>query len=131
MLYGELVPFEGGVRCTLASAGHPLPLLLAPDGDVREVARPQTLLGVFEDPGYTSESFDLHPGDTLLCVTDGVTERREGTRQFDDDDGLAHALTGCTGLNAELVAERIRALVHEFGSRPPEDDMALLVLQAE
>ncbi|MFE9806087.1 SpoIIE family protein phosphatase [Streptomyces sp. NPDC005548] len=131
MLYGELAPFEGGVRCTLASAGHPLPLLLAPDGDVREVARPQTLLGVFEDPGYTSESFDLHPGDTLLCVTDGVTERREGTRQFDDDDGLAHALTGCTGLNAELIAERIRALVHEFGSRPPEDDMALLVLQAE
>ncbi|MEU8790715.1 SpoIIE family protein phosphatase [Streptomyces sp. NPDC048643] len=131
MLYGELVPFEGGVRCTLASAGHPLPLLLAPDGDVREVARPQTLLGVFEDPGYTSESFDLHPGDTLLCVTDGVTERREGTRQFDDDDGLAHALTGCTGLNAELIAERIRGLVHEFGSRPPEDDMALLVLQAE
>ncbi|MET7942297.1 SpoIIE family protein phosphatase [Streptomyces sp. NPDC005302] len=131
MLYGELVPFEGGVRCTLASAGHPLPLLLAPDGDVREVAVPQTLLGVFEDPGYTSESFDLHPGDTLLCVTDGVTERREGTRQFDDDDGLAQALTGCTGLNAELIAERIRALVHEFGSRPPEDDMALLVLQAE
>ncbi|MFD6491665.1 SpoIIE family protein phosphatase [Streptomyces sp. NPDC060188] len=131
MLYGELVPFEGGVRCTLASAGHPLPLLLAPDGGVREVAGPQTLLGVFEDPGYTSESFDLHPGDTLLCVTDGVTERREGTRQFDDDDGLAQALTGCTGLNAELIAERIRALVHEFGSRPPEDDMALLVLQAE
>ncbi|WP_330304510.1 MULTISPECIES: SpoIIE family protein phosphatase [unclassified Streptomyces] len=131
MLYGELVPFDGGVRCTLASAGHPLPLLLGPDGDVREVARPQTLLGVFEDAGYTSETFELHPGDTVLCVTDGVTERRCGPRQFDDDDGLAKALEGCAGLSAELVAERIRRLVHEFGTRPPEDDMALLVLQAE
>ncbi|MET8095304.1 SpoIIE family protein phosphatase [Streptomyces sp. NPDC005236] len=131
MLYGELVPFDGGVRCTLASAGHPLPLLLGPDGVVREMARPQTLLGVFEDPEYTSDSFELYPGDTLLCVTDGVTERRDGSRQFDDDDGLAHALGGCTGLNAELIAERIRALVHAFGNRPPEDDMALLVLQAE
>ncbi|MET8133904.1 MULTISPECIES: SpoIIE family protein phosphatase [unclassified Streptomyces] len=131
MLYGELVPFDGGVRCTLASAGHPLPLLLGPDGDVREMARPQTLLGVFEDPEYTAESFELYPGDTLLCVTDGVTERRDGSRQFDDDDGLAHALAGCAGLNAELIAERIRGLVHEFGTRPPEDDMALLVLQAE
>ncbi|MFD9459632.1 SpoIIE family protein phosphatase [Streptomyces sp. NPDC060027] len=131
MLYGELVPFDGGVRCTLASAGHPLPLLLDPAGDVREVARPQTLLGVFEDPEYTSESFDLYPGDTLLCVTDGVTERRDGSRQFDDDDGLAQALAGCAGLNAELIAERIRALVHAFGTRPPEDDMALLVLQAD
>ncbi|MFD5816142.1 PP2C family protein-serine/threonine phosphatase, partial [Streptomyces sp. NPDC127038] len=131
MLYGELVPFDGGVRCTLASAGHPLPLLLGPDGVVREMARPQTLLGVFEDPEYISESFELYPGDTLLCVTDGVTERRDGSRQFDDDDGLAHALAGCAGLDAELIAERIRALVHAFGPRPPEDDLALLVLQAE
>ncbi|MFI6486293.1 SpoIIE family protein phosphatase [Streptomyces sp. NPDC050564] len=131
MLYGELVPFDGGVRCTLASAGHPLPLLLGPDGDVREVAGPQTLLGVFEDACYSSETFELHAGDTLLCVTDGVTERRNGSRQFDDEDGLAKALEGCAGLSAELIAERIRRLVHEFGARPPEDDMALLVLQAE
>ncbi|AIV36540.1 ATP-binding SpoIIE family protein phosphatase [Streptomyces sp. CCM_MD2014] len=131
LLYGELVPFEGGVRCTLASAGHPLPLLLGPDGTVRAVACPQTLLGVVEDATYVSESFELRSGDTLLCVTDGVTERRSGSRQFDDGDGLAQALAGCTGLDAELVAERIRRLVHEFGPRPPEDDLALLVLQAE
>ncbi|MFE5142913.1 SpoIIE family protein phosphatase [Streptomyces fagopyri] len=131
MLYGELVPFDGGVRCTLASAGHPLPLILGPDGDVREVAEPQTLLGVFEDATYVSETLDLYPGDTVLCVTDGVTECRSGPRQFDDDEGLARALAGCAGLGVELVAERIRRLVHEFGSKPPEDDLALLVLQAE
>jgi serine phosphatase RsbU (regulator of sigma subunit)/anti-sigma regulatory factor (Ser/Thr protein kinase) len=131
LLYGELVPFDGGVRCTLASAGHPLPLLLGPDGTVSAVARPQTLLGVVEDATYVSETFVLRSGDTLLCVTDGITERRSGSRQFDDGDGLAVALAGCTGLDAELVAERIRRLVHEFGPRPPEDDLALLVLQAE
>ncbi|MDG9690745.1 SpoIIE family protein phosphatase [Streptomyces sp. DH17] len=131
LLYGELVPHDGGVRCTLASAGHPLPLLLGPDGAVRAVAEPQTLLGVVEDATYTSETFELCSGDTLLCVTDGVTERRSGSRQFDDGDGLAMALAGCAGLDAGLVAERIRRLVHEFGARPPEDDLALLVLQAE
>ncbi|MDT0612442.1 SpoIIE family protein phosphatase [Streptomyces lancefieldiae] len=131
LLYGELVPFDGGVRCTLASAGHPLPLLLSPDGTVRTVAQPQTLLGVIEDATYTSETFELRSGETLLCVTDGVTERRSGSRQFDDGDGLAAALAGCAGLDADLVAERISRLVHEFGPRPPEDDLALLVLQAE
>ncbi|MET8242994.1 ATP-binding SpoIIE family protein phosphatase [Streptomyces sp. NPDC005202] len=131
LLYGELAPFDGGVRCTLASAGHPLPLVLGRDGDVRTVAQPQTLLGVVEDETYTSETFELAPGDTLLCVTDGVTERRSGSRQFDDGDGLATALAGCAGLDAELIAERIRRLVHEFGAWPPEDDLALLVLQAE
>ncbi|GHB33851.1 hypothetical protein GCM10010377_25540 [Streptomyces viridiviolaceus] len=131
LLYGELVPVDGAVRCTLASAGHPLPLLLGPDGTVRTVAQPQTLLGVVEDATYTSETFEMRSGDTLLCVTDGVTERRSGSRQFDDGDGLAAALAGCAGLDAELIAERIRRLVHEFGARPPEDDLALLVLQAE
>ncbi|MFE5815478.1 SpoIIE family protein phosphatase [Streptomyces sp. NPDC056479] len=131
LLYGELTPFDGGLRCTLASAGHPLPLLLGEDGEVHTAAQPQTLLGVVEDATYTSETFELRSGDTLLCVTDGVTERRSGSRQFDDGDGLATALAGCTGLNAELIAERIRRLVHEFGGRPPEDDLALLVLQAE
>ncbi|MET8895975.1 SpoIIE family protein phosphatase [Streptomyces albogriseolus] len=131
LLYGELVPFEGGVRCTLASAGHPLPLLLDPEGGVRAVAQPQTLLGVVEDAGYTSETFEMYSGDTLLCVTDGVTERRSGARQFDDGDGLARALAGCAGMEAGAIADRITRLVHDFGARPPADDMALLVLQAE
>ncbi|GHE55411.1 hypothetical protein GCM10018771_41460 [Streptomyces cellulosae] len=131
LLYGELVPFEGGVRCTIASAGHPLPLLLDPEGAVRAVAQPQTLLGVVEDAGYTSETFEMYSGDTLLCVTDGVTERRSGSRQFDDGDGLARALAGCAGMEAGAIADRITRLVHQFGARPPADDMALLVLQAE
>ncbi|MFD3735657.1 SpoIIE family protein phosphatase [Streptomyces sp. NPDC058632] len=134
LLYGELTlraEGDGGARVTLGSAGHPLPLLLAPDGTVRTVARPQTLLGVVEDATYTSETFELRSGDTLLCVTDGVTERRSGSRQFDDGDGLATALAGCAGLDAGLTAERINRLVHEFGARPPADDLALLVLQAD
>ncbi len=132
LLYGELTPLDGGgIRCTLASAGHPLPLVLGPDGEVRTAAHPQTLLGVVEDETYTSETIELAPGDSLLCVTDGVTERRSGSRQFDDGDGLALALAGCAGLSADLIAERIRRLVHEFGGGQPEDDLALLVLQAE
>lgn len=131
LLYGELTPVDGGVRCTLASAGHPLPLVLRPDGRVSTAARPQTLLGVVEDETYTSETIELRPGDSLLCVTDGVTERRSGTDQFDDGDGLARALSGCTGLSAEHIADRIRALVHGFGEDAPEDDLALLVLQAQ
>lgn len=77
-----------------------------------------------------SESFDLSPGDTLLCVTDGVTERRRGRRQFDDDEGLATVLGGCTGLDAAGTAERVRHAVHAYDSAPPADDLAVLVLQA-
>ena len=132
LLYGELVPLPGGgARCTLVSAGHPLPLLLRPDGTVRPAAEPQLLLGVMDDAVYETQSFDLAPGDSLLCVTDGVTERRSGALMFDDGDGLAQALSGCTGLTAEGIADRIKHAVHAFAERPPDDDLALLVLQAE
>ncbi|MGP3922771.1 SpoIIE family protein phosphatase [Streptomyces sp. 8N616] len=132
LVYGELVAAGDGpgMRCTLASAGHPLPLLLLPDGEVRPAATPQLLLGVQEDTAYESQTFHLRPGDTLLSVTDGVTERRSGQRQFDDGGGLAAALAGCVGLGAAGVAERIRRAVHEFGETPPDDDLALLVLHA-
>ncbi|WP_406217793.1 SpoIIE family protein phosphatase [Streptomyces decoyicus] len=133
LLYGEIVPYpggSGGARCTLASAGHPLPLVLGADGTVRVVAAPQMLLGVVEDAAYVSESFDLCPGETLLCVTDGVTERRSGRRLFDDEDGLATALAAGVGLGATALADHIRNTVHAFGPIPPDDDLALLVLQA-
>ncbi|WP_206314394.1 ATP-binding SpoIIE family protein phosphatase [Streptomyces coryli] len=134
LLCGELVPYPeaegGGVRCTLASAGHPLPLILRPDGSVRAAAKPQMLLGVMEDVEYECESFDLAPGDTLLCVTDGVTERRSGSRLFDDGDGLSAVLATCAGLTAAGVAERVRRAVDEFAASPPDDDLAMLVLQA-
>ncbi|MFE9063254.1 SpoIIE family protein phosphatase [Streptomyces violaceusniger] len=131
LLYGELEPLgEGqGVHCTLASAGHPLPLVLRPEGEVRTVAAPQILLGVVDDVTYESESFDLAPGETLLCVTDGVTEHRSGDRQFDDEDGLAAAFALCAGLSAREVAERVRQAVDEFAAEPPDDDLAMLVLK--
>ncbi|MFG3494067.1 SpoIIE family protein phosphatase [Streptomyces sp. NPDC047928] len=136
LLYGELVPLPpeagGGARCTLACAGHPLPLLLRPDGSVTAPATPQVLLGVVDDVAYESHTFDLAPGDTLLCVTDGVTERRSrGGRMFDDGDGLALALADCAGLGAQDVADRLRQAVHAFGEGPVRDDLALLVLQAQ
>lgn len=133
LLYGEIVPYRGGAggaRCTLASAGHPLPLVLGADGAVRVAAAPQMLLGVVEDAAYVSESFDLCPGETLVCVTDGVTERRCGRRLFDDEDGLASALAGAAGRSADAIAEHIRRTVHAFGPTPPDDDLALMVLQA-
>ena len=79
---------------------------------------------------FDAQDVFLFPGDLVLCVTDGVTERREDGRLLDDDDGLAALLAGCAGLSAGAVAARIQRAVSEFGSGPATDDMALLVLRA-
>ncbi|MGW1882513.1 SpoIIE family protein phosphatase [Streptomyces sp. NPDC001970] len=132
LLYGELEPdlVEGGARCTIASAGHPLPLLLSAVGDVAPAADPQLLLGVSESAEFHANSFHLAPGETLLCVTDGVTERRRGNRQLDDADGLAEVLRGCVGMGAKAVAERVRRAAHDFDTSPIDDDLAVMVIEA-
>ncbi|MEV4574603.1 SpoIIE family protein phosphatase [Nonomuraea jabiensis] len=131
LLCGELTPLpQGGALCTIASAGHPPPLLLRPDGKVEPMASPQLLLGIESGARFYVETFELAPEELLLCVTDGVTERRDGDRLLDDGDGLAELLSGCAGLSAHAVAERVRHAVETFAEEPPQDDVALLVIKA-
>ncbi|MBZ4324132.1 SpoIIE family protein phosphatase [Streptomyces sp. SCA2-4] len=129
LLYGELWPQEdGSALLKVVCAGHPLPLRLRPDGTVEAAADPQPLLGVMEDLELYEQPVTLDPGDVLLCVTDGVTERREGSRML-GDDGLADVLATCTGLNAGAVSARILRAVERFAAEPPSDDMAILAMR--
>ncbi len=129
LLYGELTPqADGSTELSMVCAGHPLPLRLRTDGQVDQAATPQPLLGVMDDLELTAEHLVLQPGEVLLCVTDGVTERREGLRML-GDDGLAQVLTGCTGLTAGAVAARVQRAVERFAPEPPSDDMAILTLR--
>jgi PAS domain S-box-containing protein len=129
LLYGEMRPQDDGrAELKVVCAGHPLPLRLRQDGTVEPAAEPQPLLGVMEDLELYEETVTLDPGDVLLCVTDGVTERREGTRML-GDDGLTDVLTTCTGLTAGAVAARIMRAVERFASDAPSDDMAILAMR--
>ncbi len=130
LIHGELVPRTGGVEVSLVCAGHPPPLVLRSAGDVETVAESQPLLGVLHGAAFEQSVVRLSAGDVVLCVTDGVTERRSGDRLLDDGDGLADLLGECSGLNAGSVVARIQRAVREFGAGPPTDDVALLVFRA-
>ncbi|MEU7031710.1 SpoIIE family protein phosphatase [Streptomyces sp. NPDC046275] len=129
LLYGELRPQEdGSAVLKVVCAGHPLPLRLSQDGTVRPAADPQPLLGVMDDLELYEQTVTLDPGDVLLCVTDGVTERREGTRML-GDDGLTEVLRTCTGLTAGAITSRVLRAVERFAQEPASDDMAILALR--
>ncbi|MFI1942193.1 SpoIIE family protein phosphatase [Streptomyces purpureus] len=131
LLYGEMWPQEhGSAILKVVCAGHPLPLRLRQDGTVSPAAEPQPLLGVMDDLELYEQTITLDPGDVLLCVTDGVTERREGTRML-GDDGLIDVLTTCTGLTAGAVAARVLRAVERFAAEPASDDMAILAMRLQ
>ena len=117
------------MRITLASGGHPLPLLLRSDGSVEWLGAYGTLLGVVSDPELVDSRTELAPGDAVVFYTDGVSEAR-GANGSLDEAALASLVEGCAGLDAEAIATRIESAAVEVQDGNPRDDIAVVVLQA-
>lgn len=116
-----------GTTVTLCNAGHPLPKLLRADGGVLPAGQPGALLGVFDRPELTERTVRLGPGDALVLYTDGITERRSGDAYF--EDLLDATLSELADVPADVVAEQLQHAAATFGTEPPADDMALVVLR--
>ena len=128
LVCGVIGPVRGTrTRLGLVVAGHPPPFLVR-DGHVRQVGRPQLLLGVDERVAYAEEFLELERGDLLVTVTDGVLEGRDGPRML-GEDGFESELAKAADLPAQLAAEHVRQLVLDFVSGPHRDDMAVFALR--
>lgn len=122
-------PRESGARIVLAVGGHPPPMVLRADGRTEVIEVPGTLIGVLPEPILTDAVVELRAGDSFVLYTDGVTERHEG-RRFFDEDGLAAVLSRCTGFTASVLAERIETASRAYLEDAPRDDLAVVVVRA-
>ena len=114
------------VRLELACGGHPLPLVVHPDGNVEPVGRLGTLLGTDIDPLLADVTVELEMGDVLVLYTDGVTEvRRKRTEVFGTRE-LSELLASCGGLTPSEVADRVEAAVITASEGRLRDDVAIL-----
>ncbi|OAH09635.1 SpoIIE family protein phosphatase [Streptomyces jeddahensis] len=109
-------------RCALASAGHPLPVLLNPDGMVEPVSGfVGPPLGLGGLPFETTE-LDLPAGSVLALYTDGLIESRE----HDFDAGLAE-LCHALALPAASLDAVCDTVIQSLVTDRPADDVALLL----
>ncbi len=125
-------------RVRLVNRGHPAPLLLDPAGSARvlEPAREAPPLGITTLGSWASpvETYDLPPGGTLLCFTDGVTEARDRSGTFyrpaERISQMLDAYRRNTGYPADppTVLDFLVTDVHRHSSGPAQDDQALLAL---
>ncbi|WP_308114499.1 SpoIIE family protein phosphatase [Streptomyces sp. ISL-12] len=126
-LYAHL-DFARG-RATLASAGHPPPLVRLPGGLTRPAdVPPGPLLGIDPDAVYPHSDIPLVPGLTLLFYTDGLIE----TPGVDLDDAIAHLarhFAQADDRDLDLLIDDLLKKAGPSGRRT--DDVALLVLRRD
>jgi sigma-B regulation protein RsbU (phosphoserine phosphatase) len=79
-VYGRLTPHAAGASITLASGGHPAPLLRRNSGETKVLDAHGPFLGVIPDPHFPQITIELEPGNVLLLHTDGLTERNPHLR---------------------------------------------------
>ncbi|CAJ60497.1 MULTISPECIES: ATP-binding SpoIIE family protein phosphatase [Frankia] len=90
-------------RATIASAGHPAPLVILPDEDPDYlVLDPGLPLGVGEGGGFSETTVTLPPGSALVMFTDGLVESRRRPLV----DGLENLRRGLIEQRARVAAAR-------------------------
>ncbi|HVL51729.1 MAG TPA: PP2C family protein-serine/threonine phosphatase, partial [Actinomycetota bacterium] len=128
--YCRIRPDENGVRLTVGRAGHPPPLLLRGDGKVVALGRSGTLIGVTSEPNLSDQVTQVHPGESLILYTDGLTEARGLEGRF-DQSRLEQELAKCAGWSADAIADHLEEAVLAFQTERSHDDMAFLVIRVD
>ncbi|MGZ6645525.1 MAG: SpoIIE family protein phosphatase, partial [Solirubrobacteraceae bacterium] len=123
----HVVTADGGARLRLTSAGHPLPVLSRPGQVPTTIGPPGLLLGMTGAARWEQSEIELHPGDTLLFYTDGVTDTPSGGERF-GEERLLDALPDAPAEPREMIAGVQRAL-REFQVGDVVDDRAMLALR--
>ncbi len=113
------------LRVRLASAGHPGPLLVRPDGRVDLPGGGGLPLGLFPDAEPVTDSLELSEDDLLFFYTDGVTDARSGDLRY-FGEGLGETLAGLAGRSAGHTARMVQDLVCRFCQDDLRDDITIL-----
>lgn len=121
LVYVVVDPGRG--RLTVVNAGHPPPVLVAPDGTARLLREGHARLVGVQPPlrSRTQSTVDLTPGSQLLLYTDGLIEPLE--RQGEDGvQRLVDIAQGFTGSPDELCDHVLAELTPEGA----QDDICVL-----
>ncbi len=128
LFVGLLEPHSGSLA--YANAGHEPPLLKRADGGEQALAVTGPILGVGLDARYENKSVALETQDSLLLMTDGVTEARNKHGEFLGSAGAWWMLrTALRAPSTQIALASVDRALTDYISGPRCDDIALLLLR--
>ncbi|MFD9287377.1 GAF domain-containing SpoIIE family protein phosphatase [Streptomyces sp. NPDC060030] len=125
-VHARLDPDGGRWRLTWSNAGHPPPLLRAPDGRVSALGEHDLLLlGASNYLARHDHTHDLPRDSVLLLYTDGLVERRDE----DIDVGIRETASALAEHGDKPLPLLLDALSHGLRDAPQRDDVAVLAVR--
>jgi serine phosphatase RsbU (regulator of sigma subunit) len=117
-----------GGKVAGASAGHPSPRIVLPDGSTQALDAHGLVLGIDGGQEYPESYAELPPGASLVLYTDGLVEaRRDG--ELYGDERLDALLAEQHGLSARALAAAVAESAREFACGDLSDDLAVVVVR--
>jgi serine phosphatase RsbU (regulator of sigma subunit) len=113
---------------TLAAGGHPLPLRLH-DGTVTTIGEYGSILGALAQPSWPESTFTLSPGETLIAITDGVTDALDSNGTRFGVDRLNDLMRRADRNTAESICQAVINTLAAYEAVEQADDIAILTLQ--
>jgi len=114
------------------NAGHNYPILVEPNGTIRELTTGGLLVGAFPGATYHSETLTLQPGSLLFCYTDGITELTNSTGEEFGEEKLYSFIKAHRNEPVQKLIDRLRQHLLRFsGTDVFDDDVTVLALKVE
>ena len=110
---------------SFSAAGHPPPLVIAPDGPRFLEGGRSVPIGAADPAVFRESTAIIPPGSTLLLYTDGLVERRD--EPLDRRLEKLAATAGAAGTDLNQLCESVLSGV--LGEAEPGDDVALLAVK--
>jgi serine phosphatase RsbU (regulator of sigma subunit) len=114
-------------RLTVASAGHPLPLVRDAAGAVSPIGETGDMaLGLDDAATFREHVYAMDAGDAVVLYTDGVGEAMNRKLDLYGDERLAAAITAA-GAGARAIVRTIDGDVRAFADGHPQSDDVTIV----
>lgn len=116
-----------------ALGGHPPPFIIREDGRLQSIPVNQrgTLVGVFPDAQFVTQSIPFHPGDSLVGYSDGVVKMGDEISGFMGEERFKDYIRLLAGASCkELVDDLFASLALHTHPGAMVDDRTLLALRS-
>jgi PAS domain S-box-containing protein len=113
---------------TVAAGGHPLPLLIGEHG-ISRIGEHGTMLGAMKRTRWPERDVPVRPGETLVAITDGVTDTVGAGGERFGDERLTQTLVRLADLAPDPLCNGLAAALEEFQVGAQADDTAIVIMR--